>query len=141
MPIFKKRVPELIDITELQKKGTFQRSQRIAKNNSDLDNNAQDVVDLTIKRPLTESSSVSTNESSALGDFLSNLASVNSNSSSPTIEPTATITSTKSTDFLSDSSSHINALKIKLEDLEFKLDTFLNRLQKIEEKLGSLKGL
>ena len=34
MRIFKKRGPELIDLTQLQKKGTLQRSQKIAKDNS-----------------------------------------------------------------------------------------------------------
>lgn len=145
MSIFKKRGPELIDLTQLQKKGTLQRSQRIAKNNKDSDN-TQDVVDLTIKKSETALNSLEPSPqpyaeipSSAMGDFLSNLASLNS--SKDTSIPSASLSSAISKHPLNpgkETSLDIQSLKIKLDDIEFKLDNFISRLNKIEEKLGKV---
>ncbi len=118
MTIFKKRGPEVIDLTELQKKGTLQRSQKIAKINTRT-LQSSDVVDLTSVLPRQISHETS---SSPLGDFLSN----------PTEQ---TIKTSQSISSIADT----NAFKIKLEDLEFKLDNLISRLQKIEEKLEKFK--
>ncbi|MDO8508087.1 MAG: hypothetical protein Q7S27_00215 [Nanoarchaeota archaeon] len=148
MPIFKKRSPELIDLSALQKKGTLQRSQKIAKSHSKSPLNQDDVIDLTmfnkssqdsISMPQLEptgsspSDSPFSSPSSPLGDFLSNLASVNAVSET-SIPQSSSLSSSQ---VQSKESIHeVQALKNKLEDIEFKLDTFITRLQKLEEKLG-----
>ncbi len=128
MPIFKRKSPEIIDLTELQKKGTLQRSRRIAKINSE-PLNSEEVVDLSLPKKIQEITSMP-KESSPLGDFLSNLASANSSQESG-IQAISSLSGQKS-----ESNTAIQELKIKLDDLEYKLNSFLSRLSKIEEKLG-----
>src|SRR3989344_4922803 len=142
MPIFKKRGPELIDLTQLQKKGTLQRSQKIAKDNSKNLSASEDIIDLTIKKSEISIPTIQPSPSQEmpnLGDFLSNLAS--SNSQSETSIPSAFLKSAISTHSLNlgkESSLDIQSLKIKLEDIEFKLDNFISRLNKIEEKIEKI---
>ncbi len=146
MPIFKKKSPELIDLTELQKKGTLQRSQRLEKiNSSPIKNN--DFVDISvISRKPSQITTVQTpvqnstdSAASPLTDFLSSLASANSQSESSI--PQAPITQEPKTQISQSlNSTDLSSLKIKLEDIEFKLDNFITRLQKLEEKLEKSQG-
>lgn len=146
MPIFKKKSPELIDLTELQKKGTLQRSQRLEKiNSSPIKNN--DFVDISaISRKPSQITTVQTpvqsstdSTASPLTDFLSSLASANSQSDSSI--PQAPVTQESKTQINpSLNSTDLSSLKIKLEDIEFKLDNFITRLQKLEEKLEKSQG-
>ncbi len=129
MALFRKRVPELIDLTELRRKGILQRSESLAENNSK-EILSDEVLDLSSFQPKQEQQKVQSSEvSSVLGDFLSGLASANS--AEETSIPTPDISSLKN------GSNEVKGLKIKIEDLEFKFDNLVSRLAKLEEKIGN----
>lgn len=119
MGLFKKKEPEIIDLTELNKKGTLQRSRAIAQQQNALSSNEGKIIDLTS----SQSSSVSSSDSPF--SLLSSLAGAASDS-----------TAYHSTTSLP-SSSDIQSLKIKIEDIEYKLDRFIEKLAKLEEKLST----
>jgi len=65
-------------------------------------------------------------------DFLGDMAGVGSNNSTNSGYPTPT----SSANSLSISDSDLNALKIKLDDMEYKLERFIERIDKMKEKLS-----
>ncbi len=75
-------------------------------------------------------------------DFLNNMAAAastpNSDSSS-SVSPLANfdaIQPASSTALLSPDNKELNALKIKIDDMDYKLDRFIERIDKLEEKLN-----
>ena len=138
MPIFKKRSPELVDLTELRRKGILQRSEIIANENKEFNKN-EDIVDLTVRRQsmitpsIVQQQSPPSGEMPNLGDFLSNLA--QSNSSQESGIQTSPLSSA-----MLNREGKIDEIKVKLDDLEFKLNNFINRLERVEEKLGKNKN-
>jgi len=117
MSLFKKKEPEVIDLIELNKKGTLQRSRAIAQERNAFSANEDKIIDLT-----SPSSSISTSSSDSPFSLLSSLAAAASDS------PAYSSTSS------SLSSSDFQSIKIKIEDIEYKLDRFIERLAKLEEK-------
>ena len=112
MGLFKKRSTTVVDLTALQKSGTLQRSRAIAKNNSSTTSN--EFIDLTnSSQSISPASSTSPNL-----DFLSSLAGASAES--------------ENSENSNDNSHH---LKIKIEDLEYKLERLIERLEKVESKL------
>ena len=75
-------------------------------------------------------------------DFLNNMAaaaSSQSSDSSSSVSPLAnfdTIQPASSTSLLSPNDKELNALKIKIDDMDYKLDRFIERIDKLEEKLN-----
>lgn len=118
MGLFKKS-GQVIDLTKLQKKGILQRSREIASINNKENLNSGEVIDL---RSLATNESVKNNGSDNSLEYLGSLAGFGtqnlSNGSSNTLE-----------------TKEFEHLKIKVEDLEYKLDRLIERLDKIESKI------
>lgn len=111
MSLFKKRGPEVIDLTQLEKKGTLERSRRLAQEGTMV--NTDKVIDFTqgVKR--------SPQPSESTFDFLGSIAQATQESSSlsaPQAQPS-------------------NTFHNRIEDLEYKLERLLEKIQKIEERL------
>ncbi len=105
MGLFRKKARD-VDLTKLEKIGVLKKSREIALNDLKIDVNKDKVVDL----------SSNASSESALG-FLSNLAGAGEEIKRPNSE------------------GDMQSLKVKIDDLEYKLDRFIERLSKIEDKL------
>jgi len=119
MPLFKKRSPNTIDLTKLQKRGILQRSEKIARSQSSTSEEAIDLTPQTKKESLN--STLQSENSLNPFELLQNLAN--------------TPQTPKESFFQQQPPLDLSHIKIKIEDLEYKIDKFLERLQKIEEKL------
>ena len=108
MGFFKKEGLDVIDYTLLEKKGILKKTQQ-----------KSDVLDFTNASSNTASSS----SASSPTDFASFFG-------SPTANPAS-----QASNSIPD--SDVNALKIKLDDFEYKLEKLLERLASIESKLSS----
>ena len=124
MRLFKKGGPEVIDLTELKEKGILQRSRAIALDDEKMSANENNIVDLTVSNSISGSSNSS--ESSAFG-FLDSLAGAAGGSGN-----NAGVGS------FNNDNTNMSSLKIKIEDIEYKLDRFIERMEKIELKLEGL---
>lgn len=111
----KKRGPDVVDLTKLEKKGILQRSKEIAERNKEI--NSSEFVDL--RSNISRSNGAANSSPFA---FLDNLASAGSNVN---LEGNTEI-------------KNFHELKIKMEDIEYKIEKFIERLEKIEERLGKL---
>ena|SRR3989338_756758 len=134
MGMFKKKGPEVIDLADLRHKGILQRSQAIAKK-KEARINEEGIVDLSLlsKNIGNNNSSLNSNKNTEAFGFLSNLASVGNEIDNVKAEST-----TASDNLISAKRMHggeIQSLKIKIEDIEYKVDRFIERLDKIEKKL------
>ena len=74
-------------------------------------------------------------------DFLSNMAAAGAANNSQSVNPLAnldTFAPSTSASEISGSvdAKELNAMKIKMDDIEYKIDKFIERLDKLEEKLG-----
>jgi hypothetical protein len=74
-------------------------------------------------------------------DFLNNMAAAGAStpSSDNNVSPLANfdaIQPASSTSLLSQDDKELNALKIKIDDMDYKLDRFIERIDKLEEKLN-----
>ena len=116
MGIFKKKSSDVLDLTKWQETGLLQRSRAIAEAD-DPPVHESKTVDLTA----SSSSSTSADNSSDFG-FLDSLASVGN-----TIMPDS-----------SDKKGYESAehLKVKIEDLEYKLERLKERIDKFEQNSG-----
>jgi len=116
---------DFIDYTMLQKRGFLKKAPE-AK--SDIKVNSDGMIDFTQMQNTSSNASTNTaSTSSSPFDFLNSMAGVGA--SSPSSIPAIFSSS-------SDTNSELNALKFKLEDTEYKLERLVERLAKIEEKLG-----
>ena len=125
MTLFKKKGVEIVDLTELQKKGILERS--LARQRRDEMRGANEnegFVDLSKFGTGAKSFDNSGGVASPLG-FLDSLASAN-NSSGGVAENPHELGSFKD--------AEVNQLKIKIEDLEYKLERVLERLSELEKK-------
>ncbi len=116
MPLFKERGPDVIDLVDLQKRGILKKSSQQIERRED------DFVDFSKQ---SSSSPVQSSSPSSF-DFLNSLAS-SASPSSP-----SSLSSSETTD-----STQLSSLKVKLEDLEYKLDRFIDRIVALESKLSS----
>ena len=105
MGLFRKKGQEVLDLTELRDRGILQRSREIADREKIHSVNENKVIDLG------DAPSVKNNDFG----FLDNLASAGINNERTRGEG-------------------IEHLKIKIEDIEYKLERLIERLEKIEEK-------
>ncbi|MBS3088494.1 hypothetical protein J4402_01810 [Candidatus Pacearchaeota archaeon] len=110
MSLFKERGPDVVDLVDLQKRGILKKSSQQPERHED------DFVDFS------KQSSPQTAPPSSF-DFLNSLASSAPSSSSQEPQPQM-------------SDSQVASLKVKLEDLEYKLDRFIDRIIALESKLN-----
>lgn len=115
MSLFKERGPDVIDLVELQKRGILKKSSQQPERQED------DFVDFS-KQSSSSQSSHSSPPSSF--DFLNSLASASS--PSPSSQPPMQL-----------DDAQLASLKVKLEDLEYKLDRFIDRIVALESKLSN----
>lgn len=137
MALFKKK-GEVIDLTELQRKGTLQRAEEIAKREGGV--NEGKVIDLT-KVYGSEASGDGSSGSSGFGssgdnDFLGSLAGIGAQSSTSDNENSNYGTDNRSYGSSDMNSTHLNYLKNKIEDIEYKIDRLIEKLERIEGKIG-----
>jgi hypothetical protein len=124
---FKKKAPDVVDLTKLRDSGVLDRSLKVAKQNDIGSTHDGEVVDLSISS--SESSSITSSGGGGGGDFgfLSGLAGAGSGESSESI--TGNLREARVKNVAG------QELKLKIEDIEYKLDRFIERLEKIEKKL------
>jgi len=125
---------DYFDYTLLQKKGLLKIEEEPKEENVKIDN--QGFVDFTQSANSVSSStaSVSSASSAPVGDmfgFLDSPTSSSANSSSSAVYGNSSISSSSG-----DTNSDINALRLKLDDTEYKLERLIERLARIEEKIG-----
>jgi len=128
MRMFKKRGPDVVDLTQLQRKGTLQRSRALVREKEGSIN--QDVVDLgTMKGVVArEEKQISRDNNVSSGfDFLSNFADIGKENSSNISKVSNT-----------GENLDVAGLKNKIEDIEYKLEKFIERINKIENQLSEL---
>jgi len=126
--MFKKRGPDVVDLTQLQRKGTLQRSRALVREKEGSIN--QDVVDLgTMKGVVArEEKQISRDNNVSSGfDFLSNFADIGKENSSNISKVSNT-----------GENLDVAGLKNKIEDIEYKLEKFIERINKIENQLSEL---
>lgn len=117
MGVFNKRGDEFIDYTLLYKRGLLKQKEQALKDKVGSDG----VLDFTT----VGSSGVNQGVANPF-DMLSNLASSSSPSSS---FPSSTSSS---------SDSDVNSLKLKIEDIEYKLERLLERIARVDSRLDEL---
>ncbi|MEK6848059.1 MAG: hypothetical protein AABX65_00310 [Nanoarchaeota archaeon] len=113
----KDSVPDLLDLTLLQKRGILQKSQQLQKQDELIREN--EVVDFTYKGLPDESASEAVNP---LG-FLDSLA------------KSASLSEPKALNFKM-SNTDIQSIRVKIDDLEYKLGRLLDKISLIESKLS-----
>ena len=126
--MFKKRGPDVVDLTQLQRKGTLQRSRALVREKEGSIN--QDVVDLGMMRGVVarEEKQISRDNNVSSGfDFLSNFADIGKENGSNISKVSNT-----------GENLDVAGLKNKIEDIEYKLEKFIERINKIENQLSEL---
>ena len=117
MGLFGKKRADFVDLADMRKRGILRESARVDE---------QGIVDLG-----SSGSSGSASTISGGFDFLGNLAGAGNSSESGGGSYTNKL---KALRF--GPNAELKNLKVKMEDIEYKLDRFLERLEKIEDKLG-----
>jgi hypothetical protein len=122
MPLFKKRdSADVIDLTDLERKGIIEKANKIAQSK-----NPDGYTDLTQSESFNSNSDINQPTGSiSLPDASNPLAGFFSGGSP--------VPSTSTNDRTSED-TQIKHLHTKIEDLEYKLERFLERLELIEDK-------
>src|SRR3989344_2447969 len=118
MRMFKKRGPDVVDLTQLQRKGTLQRSRALVREKEGSIN--QDVVDLGMMRGVVarEEKQISRDNNVSSGfDFLSNFADIGKENGSNISKVSNT-----------GENLDVAGLKNTIEDIEYKLEKFIERI-------------
>ena len=118
MPFFKKkRSVDVVDLTDMQRRGLLKTSIP--------EKNEEGIVDL------------SSSSSSPAGDFLSSLAGFGANSSVERIHPSPgpIISNLRAARQRGLADTKINELKLKLDDNDYKLNTLIERVKELEDRL------
>ena len=120
---------DYFDYTLLQKKGLLKIEEQPKEEIVKVDN--QGFVDFTqsINRVSSSTASAPSASSAPAGDMFGFLDNPTSSSPSSSIYGNSSSTS-------SDNNSDVNALRLKLDDTEYKLERLIERFARIEEKLG-----
>ena len=128
----KRRGEDVIDLTDLYKRGLLKSQEVTEESTSD-----GDLVDFSSSGGVGggESSSSSGSEGASALGFLSNLAGAGS-SAGESSDPSYGSYTNKLKEARRSNLAEFNTMRIKLEDLEYKLDRFIERIDKMEEKLG-----
>jgi len=117
---------DYVDYTLLRKKGILKLKEEKFKNSLSVEDG---FVDLTgFKNETTSEQSIPTNTSVNTNNFgfLGDMASIGSSNSS----------TNRPSEGLKVNEDDLSALKIKLDDMEYKLERFIERIDKLEEKLN-----
>ncbi len=121
MGLFRKRGIDVIDFTDMSKRGLLKLPiQDIIANQPKI--NAEGLVDFSNVQPQTSSVSAGSSAISQFG-FLDSLAS------------TASSTSPLENNIMKSNGASFNELRLKIDDFDFKLGQLMERLGKIETKL------
>ncbi len=124
MPIFNSN-PHVLDLTELQKRGILKKLEEKNKSNIEQKNN---YVNLNVAQQTPTQTNQQAEQPSPLS-FLDSLASSN-------FQPT---TQTETRPQLSvETEAEIKNLQVKIENIEYKLDRFMDKLAAIEAKISTL---
>lgn len=119
MGIFKKKSPEVLDLAELQKRGILERARAIEMSREGR------------AAPISESSVNSNSANSSGLGFLSSLAGAGGESNGST-----GVVSSLRIARREHMTSDVGGLKNKIEDIEYKIERLIERLERIEEKMG-----
>lgn len=137
MSLFNKKGPEIVDYTLLEKKGLLKKRKEKKlpfKINSGGfvefgAGSESNIADEFVKER-------NNSESQSPFSFLDNLAGAAS-ASAPALENEKDLSNTPGVnDYLS---SDVNTLKVKIDDLEYKLERFIEKLSAIEEKIANFE--
>ena len=124
MPIFNSN-PHVLDLTELQKRGILKKLEEKNKSNIEQKDN---YVNLNVAQQTPTQTNQQAEQPSPLL-FLDSLASSN-------FQPT---TQTETRPQLSvETEAEIKNLQVKIENIEYKLDRFMDKLTAIEAKISTL---
>jgi len=144
MGLFKKK-GDVIDLVKLSEKGVLQRSRAIASRREGVNLNGGEVLDLTHSSSASSNSGGSGVGSEGGGDdFLSSLAGFGAGNSGSVGIGNSNLGVSSTSGGVRESlraaryskSGDVNALKIKLEDMNYKFERLLERLEKIERRIG-----
>ncbi len=122
MGLRRKSTIDVIDLTKLQESGILQKSLEIASMNERESLKSNEVIDFG---RITSKENSTTGNNNMFG-FLDNLAGVNSNNGMSNLKDNSNLGDNKLMD----------NLKIKIDDLEYKLERLMERLARIEEKFS-----
>ncbi len=134
MSWFKKK-KEIIDLTKLQERGILQRSKEIADRESRVQRHEGEVIDFTSENA---NQGNATDDSNSGFGFLGSLANAGASNENSNSEDRASVVdnlrAVRRTRF--PETGHLSELKNKIEDIEYKLERLIERLERIEGKLG-----
>lgn len=139
MGLFKKRGSDVLDLTHLQERGLLKRAV-VEKPESDvldlsqpnMGNNSAGAAypDLGMLAGASQNESIEQETSSPPNfDFLGNLAQSSTDSSNVVSRSIEAVETNE------EQIKKVEHLKVKIEDLEYKLDRFLERLESMEDKI------
>ena len=131
MGLLKKR-GDVLDLSALQKSGLLQRSRAIAEKDKKLNSNGDKIVDFTaMQKTLSIEQNNSSNNSSNEGafGFLNSFASMGATNESKVPE-------TFNQGNLGNSNLEVTGLRNKIEDLEYKIASLIERLERVEGKIN-----
>lgn len=111
MSFFKKKGVEIVDLTDMEKRGLLEKSKKISGSSGDM-------IDFSSK---------SENLGNPAGDFLSNLAGVGNTGSVTDSLRTARKRNIEN--------SELNEMRLKMDDNDFKLNSLIERVKELERKL------
>jgi hypothetical protein len=131
---------EYMDYTLLKKKGLLKMKEQELQKSIKTEGDFVDFTSFGTKESAPSSPTPETNTSNF--GFLADMASAGTANSSPSPNPLAnfeTFTPAASTSVSGIPNTvdgkELNALKLKMDDMEYKLDRFIERIDKLEEKL------
>lgn len=143
MSLFKKE-GDYIDYTLLQKKGILKIKDQSSVNDlidfTQQSNPSTQISGSSQSTPLSQSQSPGSDFGSFFGSSEANPpapSNIQSGYESPFASLDNPSPQSQSSNYNSTSNSDVSALRIKLDDFEFKIEKLLERLAKIESKLGS----
>ena len=124
---------DYVDYTLLQKKGLLKIKNESQTQEESVKVDNQGFVDFTQSTNSSPSNTVPAASSAPAGDMFGFLDNPTPPSSSSAIYGNSSSSSSLTS---SDTSSDVNALRLKLDDTEYKIERLIERLARIEEKLS-----
>lgn len=135
---------EYVDYTLLKKKGILKMKEEQAKKSIKTEGGFIDFTSFNNDNPAPQadsssSSSAQTSNFSFLAEMASSGAANSTHSASPlanfdTFTPAASTSASAIPDNVD--AKELNALKLKMDDIEYKLDRFIERIDKLESKIA-----
>lgn len=132
MSFWKKKGSEIIDLTDMQKRGIL----RVHETKS---SNYGETLDLTRNRDTgfsSSDSSESSSENNSNFDFLGGFAEASSNNSESVVDSLRVARNANA----DRSRTEVNEIKLKIDDTNYKLDNLINKVRELEEKLKSFES-